>query len=334
MKQEYLNKILLKGGSLSGTYLIQAEGSDPFVRKEVSLTVNREYGFMRWYSQLKRIQRYSFLFPGIFPELLTYGIDKEDGIAYFDLEYINDSVTAQEFLINTTNKVEIEKLFTELVKVMGRMHETEIESTQNPIELYIYEEIEQKIKACYKNEAFVDFINNKYIYFNGNKVPSLINELDTFREMALRAYTNTTETFTHGNLTLENILYQPYTNRIIFIDPYEENIIDSVFAEYSQIYQSSNSKYELHNAKMPIINGNRVESVLPNYEGLDYFNSIFTDFLENRYSKDDIILIKLLEVSQYTRMLPFKMEFNQDKMLLFYSLGSYLFNDLKLYANR
>lgn len=45
-----MRKTRLKGGSLSGTYLCQPDHGEPFVRKEVSLVHNREYGFQRWYS--------------------------------------------------------------------------------------------------------------------------------------------------------------------------------------------------------------------------------------------------------------------------------------------
>ena len=59
-----------KGGSLSSTNLIEDRG-ELFVRKSVSLINNREYGFQRWYSQLKKLQRYSVMFPGLFPSVLN-----------------------------------------------------------------------------------------------------------------------------------------------------------------------------------------------------------------------------------------------------------------------
>ena len=50
--------VKLKGGSLSSTYLMENE-KGKFVRKMVSTKENREYGYMRWYSQMKKIQRYN-----------------------------------------------------------------------------------------------------------------------------------------------------------------------------------------------------------------------------------------------------------------------------------
>ena len=45
-------KILLKGGSLSKTY---REGNK--VVKTIALTEEREYGYVRWYSQQKKMQK-------------------------------------------------------------------------------------------------------------------------------------------------------------------------------------------------------------------------------------------------------------------------------------
>lgn len=322
-----MTKTRLKGGSLSGTYDCTSADGRRFVRKEVSLTKNREYGFQRWYSQLKRMQRYSVLFPGLFPPLLTYG--REGDMAYFDMEYIPDALTVHEFLITTTEKAKVDPLFDELIRVTDKMYETQIQSTAAPMDLYVYEEIEQKMLACRGNSRFQEITSYSTIIFNGTECRGLASELPQFRELARSSYKRTTETFSHGNLTLENILYQPSTNRIILIDPYEENVIDSALADYSQVLQSCNSKYELYNALTPTIRGNRIDLQVDEYPGLEYFRSKFLTLLHQRYASEDLTTIRLLEISQFARMLPFKMEIDEAKMVFFYGLGSYLWHLLR-----
>jgi len=323
-----MRKTRLKGGSLSGTYLCVPDLGGPFVRKDVSLTVNREYGFQRWYSQLKRLQRYENIFPGIFPKILDYGRDEDS--AYFNMEYIEGAQTVHEFVSQTTDIELIDRMFAQLVLVMNKMHKTELSSFEPAFALYIYEEIEQKISACMQNSRFQEFSSYTEIIFNEKKITGMRHVMNEYAEMFQSVYKKPTETFTHGNLTLENILYQPSTNRIIFIDPYEENIIDSTLAEYSQILQSSNSLYELYDAGTPMIEGNQVRINLSIPSGLRYFNERFRVFMKQTLSSDQIKVVRLLEVSQYARMLPFKMDVDEDKMLLFYALGSHLFNELKL----
>ena len=321
-----MQKTKLKGGSLSGTYLITPDHGPAFVRKDVSTVHNREYGFDRWYSQLKRMQRYQSMFPGLFPSLITYGL--EGDLAYFDMEYIPDAVTGHEFLVQNDSPKAVDTFFAALKLAMARMHSTRLPSTRDPLALYIREEVEQKLSDALKNDRLKAFCKYENIYFNGEKAPAFVNQLARYKEIFTAAYVHTDETYTHGNITLENLLYQPRSGRVIFIDPYEENIIDSVLAEYSQLYQSCNSLYEQYNQSPVTIEGNRVTADLPKSLGLERFNLALTSFIEENYSPKDMMTIRMLEVSQFIRMLPFKAVIDEDKMIFFYCLASNLFHQL------
>lgn len=315
----------LKGGSLSATYLI-IDNDKTFVRKEVSLTQNREYGFQRWCSQLKRMQRYSVLFPGVFPKILKYGYEKD--FAYFDMEYMDNFITAHQFLISTNDYDKISAFTTNLIETMQKMHKISIPSNSEAINLYLYEEVDRRLVDCYENETFTQFLTHDTIYFNGELIKSFKSQINEFYSL-FKEYSYPTETFTHGNLTLENILYSEEQNKIVFIDPYEENIVDTVLAEYSQIYQSCNSKYEIYNSMNATIIDNNVNLNIPNYIGLDYFNKLFTNYVKNTCDDKQFKIIKLLEISQFIRMLPFKMAVDESKMIFFYALASKLFHNLE-----
>jgi len=315
-----------KGGSLSSTSLMRDKNNHLFVRKTVSLIENREYGFQRWYSQLKRLQRYSVLFPELFPKILKFGQEKKT--AYFDIEYFKGAINAQEYIQNA-NSNEVDDFFESLQKTLNKLHYYKIHSNVESIELYIHEEIEQRLKDCRKNQRFIDFLEYDEIVFNGNKVKPFMKVFDEYKQMCLEFYTNPIETFTHGNITLENLLYIPKNKRVILIDPYEENIIDSVLCEYSQLLQSSNAKYEMYNEGAAIITTNSIALELPLSSGMNYFNDKLVSYLKKSFSNDDYMIIRLMEVSQFIRMLPFKMEIDEDKMLFFYGLASYLFSELK-----
>ena len=45
----------LKGGSLSKTIVVQNENNF-FVRKKISISMEREYGLVRWQSQIRKLQ--------------------------------------------------------------------------------------------------------------------------------------------------------------------------------------------------------------------------------------------------------------------------------------
>lgn len=320
-----LEKIQLKGGSLSGTFLCQ-DGDETFIRKQVSLRYNHEYGFQRWYSQLKRLQRYNRIHPSLFPKVLRAGRDNYD--AYFDLEYFPDSVTLFDYITNGSY-VDIENTFERLMVAMNSLHSTSLSSSKDLVNIYAYDQVLYPITCCIlKETALRPCIST--IILNGITVPGFCAVLPSFNRLLSDYYTalnNWSETFSHGNLTLENILIQPDTGRIMFIDPYEENVIDSKICDYSQILQSSNSRYELLNSLTPSVNGNRVDIDIPFNTGLSQFNDLFMNHLKSTYK--NITIIRLFEISQFIRMLPFKMAIDQDKMVLFYAWASVLFQNLR-----
>jgi len=335
MADNIYKKEKLKGGSLSQTSLMYSD-NEVFVRKEVHLSKNREYGFRRWYSQLKRQQRYNLMFPGLFPDILRYSVDDEN--AYFDMEYIEKSVNALDYVAKESDPSKIDAFFNELIKQMNKLHSLKMKSCPDIARLYIREEVGQSISACV-NLEFLEFSRNEFINYNGQNVETFVKKYEEFSKILKKLYKESHESFSHGNLTLENILYVPEEGRIVFIDPYEENIIDSNLADYSQLLQSCNAKYEMIDSLLDkdngpdhygfFVKGNEVSIDIPNNFGLDYFNTKINEFLKNELSQDSYKVVKLLEISQFIRMLPFKQEKSIKKMIVFYSLASKLFYDLK-----
>ena len=77
------------------------------------------------------------------------------------------------------------------------------------------------------------------------------------------------------SLTLENILIDK--NKIIFIDPYEENYVDTLLNDFSQILQSCNSNYELLNkSKFKILKNKVIVRFNPSIN-MKNFNKLFKD---------------------------------------------------------
>ena len=325
MKSKLVKKF--KGGSLSSTNLMSNLKDELFVRKDVSLKSDREYGFQRWYSQLKRLQRYSVLFPDLFPKVLNFG--KKDNFAYFDMDYIENSVNAHDFIETCKDDKVLDNFFEELLRILSILHDKKIKSNPEAIELYIFEEIDQRIKDCLGNKNFTDFIKYNEFYFNGHLVDSFLNSYDEYKDMLIECYSGQYETFTHGNITLENIMYVPDQNRIILIDPYEENVVDSVLAEYSQLLQSTNSHYEIYNKSYAKVEKNKILLNITKPYGITYINNKLLNFISENYSKKEYFAIRLLEVSQFIRMLPFKMAVDENKMIFFYGLASHLFHNIK-----
>ncbi len=311
-----------KGGSLSGTFIIKKKNK-LLVRKQVSLKKNREFGFQRWLSQLKKIQYYNSRVNNIFPNIIDAGATNQK--AYFDIKYFKNYQNCFEYL-NKEKKINVRKLLSQILLKSKKLYRIKIPTITNNVQLYFEEEINQRVKIL-KKKINKNFFINSHIYYNNEKVLHLDHQVKFLKRIFLNHSNLINETFVHGNLTLENILYNQ--KDIIFIDPYEENYIDTVFNDYSQLLQSCNSNYELlNNSKFTV----KKDRIIVNYKisrNMILFNQLFKKYLVKKYNFYEIILIRAFEVSQFIRMIPFKMAINEKKAILFYGLACKLIKDLK-----
>ena len=175
------------------------------------------------------------------------------------------------------------------------------------------------------------FANKKFIY-NGKEVENICFSMDRWFEKLRKLTLNIVECYTHGNLTLENILYIPENNKILFIDPYEENFIDCELLEISQLLQSSNAHYEiLCNCQFEI----KDREIVTNYTvptGIREFNLKLIAWMSKVYSDVELELIRFFEITQFIRMIPFKLAVDPERAKLFYVLACSLSHENSKYA--
>lgn len=316
-----MRSIKLKGGSLNSTYYHSTIGED-FVRKSINRDVDREYGYVRWYSQLKKLQRYNTQYPNLFPRVLRAGIDAYT--PYFDLEYLDDFQDIKTILATKKlTEYEIANISEAVWKGFNQLHSIKYKSNVYTGVLYFVEEVEQKIKDALKNREFEEFYDmGTHEYFGGivHGLSNYMNELQNFfHDVEIMEEENI-----HGNPTLENIMYSFDENRVVFIDPYEESIIDTKYLDYAQVLQCSRSYYGYINDNGVIVRDNYVKHGLVIPKNFYTFNQHFESKLEN-----ERMLIDVLEATQFIRMLPFKLLAGDiDKAKYFYVHACYLLSKL------
>ena len=325
---------VLKGGSLGKTELIRFKGDDLRVRKSISSTDNREYGEVRWHSQLKRLQRYNTIFPGLFPKVLQLGVTQNS--YYFDIEYFQGFCNLKSYLSNyLPNQTQIEIIVERVIEGAHRLHSWALLDTYpGSLEVYLQEEVLQKLTDARKDSRFDIFSDFSTIQLNGCELPSLNSQVFWLRNFVANVKIEN-ESFTHGNLTLENILIDPTSLEIRFIDPYDENIVDCRESDFSQILQCSSSHYGVMSDYKPFVNGNSVtlEYLIP--APLIQFNDIFSKALISPVPKLNTKLLDFLHFSQFVRMLPFKVQSKHvSKAIVFYALSCKLLHEMRVqYGN-
>jgi hypothetical protein len=321
---------VLKGGSLGKTELIQMGNGDLRVRKSISSLNNREYGEVRWHSQLKRLQRYDSLLPGLFPKVLQLGTT--DDSYYFDIEYYKGFCDLKSYFSHFSPcREQIELIAVKVIDSATRLHSySRFDSYPGSLNVYLQEEVLQKLSDACEDLSFEVFSNYSMINLNGIGFPSLKSQIHWLRAFVAKIKIDN-ECFTHGNLTLENILIDPESLEIRLIDPYDENIVDCREADFSQILQCSSSHYGIMNDYKPNVSGASVfiEYAVP--APLAQFNEIILENFASPELELNSELLDFLHVSQFVRMLPFKVQAGDlDKAMLFYALSCKLTQEMKV----
>ena len=320
---------VFKGGSLSRTELLEDPNLKKIVRKSISKVDNREYGLVRWQSQYKRLQRYNHIFPGVFPSLLKVG--NENSFYYFDLEYLEGFINLKDYMSTySVENFEVADIAERVFSLANRMHsKAKIDSNTGVFDLYLQEECFNKFADAKKNPKFLEFTKHRKIVFNNEEFDNLEKNQEWLQVFASKLKISS-ECYSHGNLTLENILYNPDSKALKFIDPYEENIIDCSEADFSQIKQCSIGHYGLLMKSDPFINVNEINIKYEIPECFVAFNIKLEQLILDNLNDYNHIVEDFLYASQFYRMLPFKIQSrNIDQAILFYGVACKLVHDLR-----
>jgi hypothetical protein len=290
----------LKGGSLSSTKVIW-DGNEKFVRKTISTKNNREYGMVRWQSQIRKLQILNKYIPGSSVSIKQVGYCEE--YHFYDIPYYEDHLNCYEALLNGESATLIaDKVYL----LLSKMASIQYEVVKGSLSVYIAEEVLFPLRAALKivKESGLPLSSEELEFFK----ESLINAISIVEHLLTKVKdVYMRESLTHGNLTLENILWNNDTKEILMIDPYAETYCESIIGDISQLLQSSKCGYEFISnlyEKRDISIYKYPSDEIP--ECLNNFSEQLTKKIcsENWYSDT---YLKLFRASQFTRMFPFKL---------------------------
>jgi len=290
----------LKGGSLSNTKILW-DGHNKIVRKSISINNNREYGLVRWQSQIRKLQHLHRYLPEFSVSIKLVG--QTDGYYFYDLPYYENHINCYEALLKGES---VDVIVNKIHNLLSRLAKISYGSTQGPMGLYIAEEIIFPLQAALEigTHGRLPINDNELLFFNS----SVCEALDIIQKILVKVKNERMqESLTHGNLTLENILWNTETKELLMIDPYAETYCESIMGDVSQLLQSSKSGYEF------ISNIYDKEDICIHKYPIDKIPKCFVNFSEQLIKKIEVedwysdSHLTLFHASQFTRMFPFKL---------------------------
>jgi hypothetical protein len=227
-----------EGASFAKTYLVQI-GDKQLVRKYIYKTKDNTVHFEQLKRQYEDLLRFNFYSHAIVPKVISQVETQND--YWFDLEYLDGYQQLSQF----SHKTQI-KVLQKLIETM----KTNIYCYSKPIdgrewlENYLNEKIYAKYSLISNYGSVFDNLINRTITVNGKNYDGIKNTLE---KMSFDRFHPTKISPIHGDLTLQNIMYNESTNHIKLIDMAGSKYMDAIELDLAKILQSIISRYESWN---------------------------------------------------------------------------------------
>ena len=154
--------------------------------------------------------------------------------------------------------------------------------------------------------------------------PEIRNISDIFK--------NDTYSEIHGDLTIENIICTRNADGeddFYIIDPNTGNVHDSSNLDYGKLLQSIHGGYEfLMATKNVSIERNRINFVFTKSEAYTYLYDMLDKYMREHFAKERVKSIYYHEIIHWLRLMPYKIEKNGKRVLLFYAGMLMVMNDV------
>lgn len=249
----------------------------------------------------------------------------KDGVCSYDMPYVQGAVTCFNY-VHTMPFDETWKIIKlSLDDIDKNLHSiNRRKSDIETIDKYVDSKVLKNIEKIEKGSYIKPLMKYDYIYINGKKY----HNLEYFKkylnkEYLEKVFKNDYYSDIHGDFTIENIICKKDNKEgkgYYIIDPNTGNLHDSPYLDYGKLLQSIHGGYEfLMNTKTVSYNDNRIDFLFTKSSKYYKLFDEYVNYLENKFGKKGLKSIFYHEVIHWLRLMPYKIEKNGDRSLLFYA---------------
>ncbi|MEK5490591.1 lysylphosphatidylglycerol synthase transmembrane domain-containing protein [Paenibacillus sp. FSL R7-0297] len=294
----------------------------------------RKYAFGedgdKLYQQVQWLRQYE----GVLPLPLILNEQHGDGYCSFDMEYSTTSVG----FFNYIHSRPIAKSREIIRRALDSLADNLYKGNQRPAEpalisKYIRGKVSanlEKIKNAREIKSIYEFqtlLINGQEYMNLSVLESYLEE-----EYLYNVFKDDIYSEIHGDLTIENIICVDDVESergFYLIDPNTGNVHDSPYLDYAKLLQSLHGGYEfLMKTQNVTVTKNRIDFLLTRSQSYNEMFSFYVTYLNERFTKKQVKSIFFHEVVHWLRLLPYKIEKNGKRAILFYAGLVMVINDV------
>lgn len=251
----------------------------------------------------------------------------------YDMPYKKEAISC----FNYVHSMPIKEAWSTLKKVLDSLEElydkNRIDSNKKSTEKYIFEKVEKNIEKIENGKYIKPLLKYDTLIINGQKYKNLRYFKSILNsEYLYNLFKNETYADIHGDLTIENIicLNNKKNNNFYIIDPNTGNIHNSPNLDYGKLLQSLHGGYEfLMNTKNIEVNNNNINFLSTKSKVYDDLYKKYDDYLNTKFSKITVKNIYYHEIIHWLRLMPYKIEKNGERSVIFYAQLIIILNYVK-----
>lgn len=297
-------------------------------------TFFRKYAFgndaAKLYEQIEWLERFKNVIP--LPEVFLY--QREENFCYYDMPYDSSAVGLFDYAHSMPKEKAwcfiqraTECLENSLYKVNLR------KADRDTIEEYIKTKVDKNLDKIMNAKYLKKLMNYEEIIINGKSfknLPYYLRYLE--KEYLYEVFRNDMYSEIHGDLTIENIICTRNAegeDDFYIIDPNTGNVHDSSNLDYGKLLQSIHGGYEFLMATKKVdIDRNRINFIFTKSESYTYLYHMLDNYMLENFSKERVKSIYYHEIIHWLRLMPYKIEKNGKRVLLFYAGMLMVMNDV------
>lgn len=285
--------------------------------------IYRKYAFgddaKKLYEQINWLQKHQ-------DDLLLTALEnvkRYEGCCSYDMPYISNTVTCFNYVHTVQYDVAWKLLVNVFDDLSNNLHKKNVsKAKKSKINSYIEDKVLKNIEKIEKSSYIKPLLKYDYLIVNGKKY----HNLSYFKKFLTKSYLekifkDDSYSDIHGDFTIENIIcfYGDSEQKYYIIDPNTGNLHSSPCLDFAKFLQSVHGGYEfLMNTKECIVNNNEINFV---FTKSSVYNQLYLDFKKYLCEKFDKKMVRSIffhEVVHWLRLLPYKINKNGSRCILFY----------------
>ncbi len=254
------------------------------------------------------------------PQVLN--VKHGDGYCSYDMPYMSSSIV----FFNYIHSQPLQKSWHMLKQVLEDLEKhlyqvTQYEKQGQSLEEYLDTKVIKNIEKIESGSYIKPLLKYDYLYINGKKYKNLkLLKKYLQKDCLMNIFKTDTYSTIHGDLTIENIICNLEKNDYYIIDPNTGNLHESANLDYAKLLQSLHGNYEFFmNTKSVDVYQNHINYLFTSSHNYKEMYENYRQYLENTFSYEKVRSIYFHEIVHWLRLMPYKIEKNKERSVLFYA---------------